>query len=317
MSRRFSPLAPVRLAASLIVTLFLLLPATPASFASPPTPATSAATEESVRLGLYTGARREWSRAEVRGTFDLWGQELANKFKIPVSFFHYDDPVEMRRDFLSGKINGINTDVMTIVRLFKQDELADGYATIMKGGWKLLLFAGKASGVQSLDELTGKRIVLLEEDPVGELYLELLCLRHHQRPCRNVFADMQRVNTSNQALMRVFFGKADLALVFGYGHEVAVEMNPQLARSIVKLAEYPMYSQYFAFYSPKVDQVLRQRTLRIVPTLHTYARGRQLLDIFKVDQLEIATPALLQPIIDLEREYQHLRSQVERKDKRR
>jgi len=304
MNRRHASLAPARIAASLIVMLFLLLPAAPAE------------SEDSVRLGAYHGVRREWTRTEVRSTFDLWAQELMSKFQVPVSITHYDNPAEMRQDFLAGKINGINTDGMTFVRLFKQEELAEGYATIMKGGWKLMLFAGKASGVQSLAELSGKRIVLLEEDPVGELYLETLCLRHHQRACREVFADIQRVSTSNQALMRVFFGKADLALVFGYGHEVAVEMNPQLGRSIHKLAEYQMHSQFFAFYSPKVDQALRQRTLRIIPTLHTYPRGRQLLDIFKIDRLEVATPAELQPVIDLEHEYQRLRSQTERKERR-
>lgn len=307
MIRRFCILAPLRIAASVIVTLALLLPATHA---------TSAAAEESIRLGFYAGARREWSRAEVRGTFDLWAQELAKKFQIPVRIIHYDDTLEMRQDFLAGKIDGINADAITLVRQYKLDELAEGYATIMKGGWNLMLFTGKASGVQNLADLAGKRIVMLEEDQAGELYLETLCLRHHQRPCREVFSDIQRVSTSNQALMRVFFGKADLAQVYGYGHDVAVEMNPQLGQSLRKLAEFPLRSLFLAFYSTRVDPALRQRTIRIMPTLHTYPRGRQLLDIFKIDRLDVAYPAELQPVIELEREYQRLRSQIERKERR-
>ncbi len=272
--------------------------------------------EETVRMGSYSGARREWSRAEVHSTFDLWAQELASRFQIPVSIAHYDDPQDIRRDFLAGKINSVNTDAITFVRLFKPEELADGYATIMKGGWDLMLFAGRDVPAQSLADLAGKRIVLLEENTAGDLYLETLCLRHHQRACRDVFAEIQRVNTSNQALMRVFFGKSDLALVYGYGHALAVEMNPQLGRHLRKLAEYPLRSLFFAFYNTKVDKALRQRTVRITPTLHTYPRGRQLLDIFKIDHLEIATPADLQPVIDLEKDYQSLRAQVERKERR-
>lgn len=284
--------------------------------ALPVAPVAANPIEETVRMGSYTGARREWSRDEVRGTFDLWAQELASRFQIPVSIAHYDDPQEMRRDFLTAKINSVNTDAMTFVRLFKPEELAEGYATIMKGGWDLMLFAGGDVPAQSLADLAGKRIALLEENPTGDLYLETLCLRHHQRACRYVFADMQRVNTSNQALMRVFFGKADLALVFGYGHAVAVEMNPQLGRHLRKLAEYPLRSVFFAFYNAKVDKALLQRTVSITPTLHTYPRGRQLLDIFKVDHLEIASPTDLQPFINLERDYQALRAQIERKERR-
>ncbi len=291
----------------LAVALVMALPAAPV----PADPI-----QETIRLGSYTGARREWSRAEVLSTFDLWAQELASRFQVPVSIIHYDDPRELRRDFQAGKLHGVNTDAMTLVRLFKPDELAEGYATIMKGGWDLMLFAGRDAPVADLGDLAGKRIVLLEENPVGDMYLETLCLRHHQRPCKAVFADIQRVGTSNQALMRVFFGKADLALVHGYGHGVAVEMNPQLGHALRKLAEYPLRSLFFAFYSIKVDKTLRQRTVRLMPTLHTYPRGRQLLDIFKVDHLEIASPIDLQPVIDLERDFQSLQAQTERKAKR-
>jgi hypothetical protein len=106
--------------------------------------------------------------------------------------------------------------------------------------------------------------------------------------------------------MRVFFGKADAALVHGYGHEVALEMNPQIGRGLRVLAEYPVHSLYYAFYSPKVDKAARERTLRAMPTLHTYPRGRQLLDIFKIERLERAGPADLRPLFELEREYREL-----------
>lgn len=304
---RLSVLTVLRRWLGLAMVLVVTLPAAP-GLANP--------IQETIRLGSYSGARREWSRAEVLSTFDLWAQELASRFQVPVEFTHYDDPRDMRRDFLAGKLHGVNTDAMTLVRLFKPDELAEGYATIMKGGWDLMLFAGGDSPARGLADLAGKRIVLLEENAAGDLYLETLCLRHYQRACRDVFAEIQRVNTSNQALLRVFFGKADLALVYGYGHALAVEMNPQLDRYLRKLSEYPLRSLFFAFYSTKVDKALRQRTVRVTPTLHTYPRGRQLLDIFKIDHLEMASPIDLQPVIDLERDYQSLLAQAERKAKR-
>jgi hypothetical protein len=267
--------------------------------------------DESVRLGSYAGPKREWTRADMRATFDLWGQELARQFQIPVQFYHYDDPVEMRRDFLAGRINGVQADAMTLVRYFAPEELADGYLSVMQGGWNTLLFAPR-SGARDLTELAGKRIAVLEEDVPGILYLESLCLRHYQRDCKDVFSEIERVSTSNQALMKVFFGKADLALVIGYGYEVAIEMNPQLARSLRKLAERPMSGQYFAFYSAKVDKELRQRTLKVIPMLHTYPRGRQLLDIFKIDHLALAQPSELLPFLQLEREVRELRARVQR-----
>lgn len=274
--------------------------------------ATVAAAEYTVRLGSYPGPRQEWSRTELRTTFDLWGQELARKFRIPVRFTHYDSPIALHQDFLAGKIDGVQADAMTFVRYFKPDELAEGYATMMKGGWNMMLFSTNDHAPLDLTDLAGKRIAVLKEDSAIDLYLETLCLRYHQHACNEVFSDIQRVTTSNQALMRVFFGKADVALVYGYGYEVAVEMNPQLGRALHKLAEYPITSLFFGFYSAKTDKTLRDRTLPVMPTLHTYPRGRQLLDIFKIERLETTSAAALQPAFDLEREYQQLKAQVAR-----
>lgn len=279
--------------------------------------ATVAAAEEIVRLGSYPGPKPEWSRTELRTTFDLWGQELARKFRIPVRFTYYDSPTALHEDFLAGKIDGVQADAMTFVRYFKPDELAEGYATMMKGGWNMMLFASNDHAPLDLAGLTGKRIAVVKEDPAIDLYLETLCLRYHQHPCNEVFGDIQPVTTSNQALMRVFFGKADAALVYGYGYEVAVEMNPQLGRALRKLAEYPITSLFFGFYSAKTDKRLRDRTLPVMPTLHTYPRGRQLLDIFKIERLETVTAAALQPALDLEREYQQLKAQIAQGVKRR
>jgi ABC-type phosphate/phosphonate transport system substrate-binding protein len=272
-----------------------------------------AATEETIVLGFHAAARREWTRTEVRATFDLWAAELSEKFKIPVRIVHYDDAQEMERDLEAGKLHAVNTDALSFVRYFQIDHLTEGYATVMKGGWDLQLHAGRDTPIRSPADFPGKRVVLLEQDSIGEIWLETLCLRQHARPCAEVFADMQRVPNSNQGLMRLFFGKADMALVHSYGFELAVEMNPQLGQAVRKIAEHHLPSQYFAFYHARVDKGLRQRTLRVIPTLHTYPRGRQLLDLFKMDHLDVASPGDLKPVMELERDYRQLRARGARK----
>lgn len=259
---------------------------------------------ETIRLGFHAEARREWTRAEVRGTFDLWAQELAAKFQIPVRITHYDDAAQLRRDLVEGRLDVVQSDIMSLVRFFAPEDLAEGYGAITRGGYNLVLYAGASVG--GLADLAGKRVVVVEQDEAGALFLETLCLRHYRRACKEVFADIQKAPTSNQALMRVFFAKADLALVHGYGAEIAAEMNPRLLRDMRPLAEYRFNNQFYGFYSPRVDKAIRERTLRVMPALHAYPRGRQLLNIFKIDHLVLATPAELEPARRLEREYREL-----------
>jgi hypothetical protein len=61
---------------------------------------------------------------------------------------------------------------------------------------------------------------------------------------------------------------------------------------------------------PTGGQTFRQRTLRFGPTRHLYPRGRQLLDIFKMEHLELAEPSELQPFIQLDKEVRELKAQV-------
>lgn len=277
-------------------------------------PALPLQAQDTVRMG-FMSPKREWSRAEVRGTFDLWALELAEKFQIPVTVSHYDDVASMRADFLSGRINAVNSDAMTLVRHFKLEEFAEGYSTHMSGGWGMELFAGKHTPVRDLDDLAGKRLVLLDEDSLSEALLETICLRHYGQPCSAVFAEIQRVPTNNQALMRLFFGKSDLALVYRYGHALATEMNPQLTRSPRSIAAWPYPSTYYAFFSAKVDKSVRERAVRVIPTLHQYPRGRQLLNIFRMDHLEVTNPAILKPFLQLDRDFRTLQANPPRKEK--
>ena len=289
-----------RVAYACLIALSLLLAAVPVW------------AEDTVRLGFLQGSRREMSRSDVRTVFDLWAQEMGARFQVSIKVTYYEDIQEMRRDFLAGKINGVTADALSLARNFRIDELADGYSVIMQGSWNLELRAGKQ--LKDAGHLLGKRVVLLDNDAAAELFLETLCLRDYARPCSQVFAETQKVTTSSLAAMRLFFGKADLALVPRYGYELAREMNPQLDNKAGQVVtELPLVGMYYAFFGASVDKELRRHTLRMIPTMHTYPRGRQLLDMFKMDHLVLADPSELKPFLQLDQEYRELKARVERK----
>ena len=274
--------------------------------------------EDLVSFGFYQAARAEMSRADVRTAFDLWAQELGERFQVRIKVRYFEDPALMHEAFLRDEINGVTADATTLARHFKPDELAEGYSVAMPGGFNLQLLAAKDSAITGIKDLAGKRVTLTEGDGTAEMYLESLCLRQFGRDCRHVFAEVQRVPNNHQAIMRVFFGKADLALSYRYSLELAKEMNPQLDRKVGRvIAEMPISSMYYAFFGAKVDKDFRQRTLRMIPTLHTYPRGRQLLDLFKMDHLELAEPSELKPFIQLEKEVREMKARGNRKEARR
>ena len=267
-----------------------------------------------VRMGFFQGVLRDMSRADLREAFTLWTKELSGSFKIPVEVSFYEDPAMLRQAFDRGEINAVSADGMTIARHFKVAELAEGYSVAVPGGWNMLLLAGRDAQVQNVLGFAGKRIAVLETDLVSSVYLETLCLRHYARECSKVFAEIQRLQTSNQALMRVFFGKADLTLVYKYSYELARDMNPQLGSTVSRVvAELPLNGIYFAFFSATVKPEYRQQAIKAVPLMHTYPRGRQLLDLFKMDHLQVVTTQELKLFSQMDQTHRDLKAQVAKK----
>ena len=230
-------------------------------------------------------------------------------FKVPVMVSFYEDVGSLRQAFELGEINAVSADAMTLARNFNMADLAEGYSVAMPAGWNMLLMAGRESGIQSVGDLLGKRIAVLDDDPASTIYLETICLRQYGRQCVKVFSEIQRLPTNNQAVMRLFFGKADAALVYRYGYDLSRDMNPQLSQKIgPSVAELPLTGMYYAFFSNKVDPALRARAVKLIPTLHTYPRGRQLLDLFKMDHLEVASPQELKPFFQMDQEWHDLKA---------
>lgn len=285
------------------VLFLLLLGALPSSPAL--------AVDETIRMGFYQGARREMSRADLRSAFSLWTQELAETFKMTIVVTFFEDVDKMRQAFERGEINSVSADAMTLAKNFSIADLAEGYSVAMPTSWNMLMLSGRESGVRTAADLLGKRLAMLEDDLAAATFLETVCLRQYGRECSKVFSDIQRLPNNNQAVMRLFFDKVDVALVYRYGYELSREMNPQLEKKAGQVVlEVPFTGMFFAFFSQRVDPPLRARAVKLIPTLHTYPRGRQLLDIFKMDHLEVANPQDLKPFLQLDQEWHDLKAQV-------
>lgn len=261
---------------------------------------------EMVRMGLYLPIARDLNRSDARGALELWAEELTRRFQVPAEVRFYAHIDALRRDFDTRQVNLVIADAMSFVRHFQPGELADGFTTRLEEDASLLLLG---RGDKSDLTLVGKRLARVDNDDISITYLETLCLKLHGRACADLPLQSVTVPNNHQALARLLFGQADYALVNRHGYRVATELNPQLGRQGQVLAELHFDTQYFGFFSARVSPRFRQHALSSLPRTHQEPRGRQMLDIFRVDRLVLADPGVLKPFYDLEREYQALRRQ--------
>lgn len=264
------------------------------------------AADEVVRIGFNVKITRDLNRADVQAALSLWAEELSSKFDVPTESLFYDDMAVLRHDFDLGKVNFVIAAGMDFARYFKQNELAEGFRGALQQDHTLLLLTHRDAGIDDLKKLQGKRISLLKGDELSEVYLETLCLRHFQRPCAKVFNGIEMVANSNQLILRLVFGKADAVLSKRNGFETARELNPQVGRVAMELTRFPLKSSYYGLFNSRINPKMRKHTLERIPNMHQDVRGRQVLEIFKLDRLELVGSDELRPFYELLSEYEAL-----------
>ena len=131
-----------------------------------------------VAIGFYLPVVRDFPRKDVEVSLRFWIEELARNLGLtyqPVQM--YDDLPSLKRDMASGKLNFMVSTSIGAVQHFTQEELADGFAGYKTDPDHLLLVIRRDAAIRTPGDLGGKRVALMENDELADLFLETLLLK--------------------------------------------------------------------------------------------------------------------------------------------
>ncbi len=175
---------------------------------------------------------------------------------------------------------------------------------------KILLVVRKDSGIDSLFQLKNKTLArqkwILED--IAGLYLETLLLENKLATSEHFFMETQNTETSNRALIDLFFKKADVALVSESLFNIAAELNPQLrAQTKILVSSEP----YLIFISALTKNTPAEEVDGIkesLLTIHKTARGRQIMKLMKFQSFQEIPLSDLDNVRALMAKYQSLKA---------
>lgn len=263
-------------------------------------------TGEALRVGVHLGALRDSSRADVEVSLKVWADELMHVLDVPAEVLFYPVMPEVQRDFEAGRINFVIADGLDLLRFFAPGDLADGFGGLAPNEDVLLLLTRKGAAIKQPRDLIGKRVLLLSNNAISDLWLETYCLRHYQKSCASAGMVVAKENRSRQQMLKLFFDKADAALVRGYAYDLALELNPQIRERTQVLERIHLYPGALGLFGRRVSSAFREYVIAKVPQLHDQPRGRQLLEVMQTERVGRVPHSLLDPIRDLVREYETL-----------
>jgi hypothetical protein len=281
-----------------LLGLALLLPVCPAE-ATPPT-------RESLRVAVNLLSLRDASRTDVEVSLRLWAEELMRTLEVPAEIRFYDGMAEIRRDLDADRVNFVIADGLDLIRHFNPGDLADGFGGLAPSEDRMLLLTRKGAGIHSGKDLAGKRVLLLGNNAFSDLWLETYCYRTFQKPCDKAGLLVSKESRSRQQVFKLFFDKADAALVRGYAYELTLDLNPQIRARTEILEQILIYPGSLGLFSSRVSPAFREYVIAKVPQLHDHPRGRQLLEVMQTERVGRVPNALLDPIRQLRREHEVL-----------
>jgi phosphonate transport system substrate-binding protein len=164
-----------------------------------------------------------------------------------------------------------------------------------------LLLAHEDGGLRRVEDLKGRSLNVPSDarSTLSRLWLEVLCREHGLGPANQVLARIASTEKTPQAVLPVFFGKADACVVTRNGWEVMCELNPQLKMQLRIVAASPSLVPTVTCFRHGFSEKFKQRTIKAVELSSTKPSFQQIMVLFKSDQISSEPLEVLKPTREL------------------
>ncbi|HOP41698.1 MAG TPA: PhnD/SsuA/transferrin family substrate-binding protein, partial [Geobacteraceae bacterium] len=305
---------PCRLIAAIVGVFLFLAP-----------PVTGAANPESsmpkvLRVGFSSNIFTDVDTRDAQVAMELWARELArgagiNHAKVTI--------LNSRKDLISA-VRSESIDIVTIPAMEYLDirnslPLIPAFVAINHVGRarELILLVSRNSGNKKIRDLRGKTIDLLPEANYKPLHiwLELVLLNGGNGTPLSFFDKINIVSSASQAIMRVFFGKTDAAIVNRGAFDIALTLNPQLKKQLLVIAESRSLIGDISCIPASINPKLRHAMENAAAHLHENTTGKQMIALFHIDRVIPFDSSYISGLEELLSERDKLKGKKEKKGK--
>lgn len=239
--------------------------------------------DNKLNIGYYTNSFNEVSKEGLMIANNMYMNELTTDLNYTVKSYLYEDFNKMAKDINANKLDYITASGLDFVMYFDMSKLTNGFRQGYLDGSKevFIILVLKDSTINKVSELYGKKIAIQKNDTIAKLYVENKILEKHNK--LNVIFDLYP--TKQRALLKLFFGKVDAAIITNKSFELITELNPQIGKKVKVIETTNITAKNFGFLHKSLSEKSRILINEQVRSLHKTTRGKQILNIFKTDSI--------------------------------
>jgi ABC-type phosphate/phosphonate transport system substrate-binding protein len=246
---------------------------------------------ETLRAGFYARAFPDFSLEDLEVSVKLLSEEIGNNVGIKTTVTVFPDIPSLRLAFEQGKVNFAVASSFNFANEFDSHLLVDGFRLIINStnADSILVLSRKNEGSDTVKSLQGKRLALVESDPIADLYMDFLARSAFHQDFKTAFRVIPREKKANQIILKLFFGQADVVCVYQNTYKLATELNPQLLSKLQIISQLDGIPAGGGYFHKKVPPAFRERIISEALKLVANPRGQQLLQLFRADKVVRST----------------------------
>jgi ABC-type phosphate/phosphonate transport system substrate-binding protein len=172
----------------------------------------------------------------------------------------------------------------------------------------VVLLVRRDGGFRTVLDLRGRPLsVSVQQGKTIHLkWLEILLMRQGFRRAEDFFSRVRETKGPSPAILSVFFMQSDACLTTLQAFRIASELNPQVGRELVPLAQSPEGAGAVIVFRPDLDESEKKKLANVMGTLHLDSEGRQLLRLFRMSSLAPFRAEYLSAIEGFQKEHDAL-----------
>ncbi|HMK44942.1 MAG TPA: PhnD/SsuA/transferrin family substrate-binding protein, partial [Dissulfurispiraceae bacterium] len=186
--------------------------------------------------------------------------------------------------------------------------LGFGHVISGKRTSKYLLLGTADSAATGIKDLKGKKISVIKGDDIAMIYLNTVLLSSGLPEAKRYFADVSLTRKPSQAVLDVFFGRSDGAVVLESSFDTIAELNPQIKQKLKILSMSPGLIAGINIFRKDLSDSYKEKVFQYGAKLGENPRGRQILTLFKLDAVYRLKEEDLNPTMDFIARYERLKT---------
>ncbi len=248
-----------------------------------------------------------------RIAFEMWVNDIAEKENIHIEVEFYDEHKKILDDFTNSTKHWlISVDPLFYLQDYKK------YDKTVRDIWasqhgpdrleKMVLLVRKSSGINTLADIKGKKLMSQKDDLLGRIFLDKELFATHACSSEGFIDSMSMTDKDSTAILKTYFGQVDASIVTKHSFELAREMNPALGKELKILVESPrLFAPLLILTHRSAGDELDQAFARSVADLENTVKGRNILTLFKMKRMIILSGTELQAMREYYQEYLDLK----------